>query len=75
MGVGSTQKIEYVAPHIGAWIEIATDKLSICPSVVAPHIGAWIEIRVPVYAPKTKLVAPHIGAWIEIHSLLSYHHK
>ena len=38
------QRIEQVAPHMGAWIEIY--KLPCLPygNQVAPHMGAWIEI-------------------------------
>ena len=36
---------ESVAPHAGAWIEIAYLKFhSHFVSIVAPHAGAWIEM-------------------------------
>ncbi len=36
---------EYVAPHVGAWIEIRLDnRLARRIENVAPHVGAWIEI-------------------------------
>ena len=33
-----------VAPHTGAWIEIARPITTNALTVVAPHTGAWIEI-------------------------------
>ena len=33
-----------VAPHMGAWIEIALAEISFMIGNVAPHMGAWIEI-------------------------------
>jgi len=36
--------IRYVAPHVGAWIEIAKLEDKPVDIVVAPHVGAWIEI-------------------------------
>ena len=56
----------YVAPFVGAWIEIA------CPfhlsrSVsVAPFVGAWIEIQFEELVETKAKVAPFVGAWIEI---------
>ena len=41
-----------VAPHAGAWIEMASPRLRPLTVVVAPHAGAWIEIpigRPPMY--------------------------
>ena len=35
---------EHVAPHVGAWIEITDDLISVKSVNVAPHVGAWIEI-------------------------------
>ena len=35
---------EYVAPHVGAWIEISAYMDTPRSSRVAPHVGAWIEI-------------------------------
>ena len=35
---------DIVAPHAGAWIEMALFLLIAVFSVVAPHAGAWIEI-------------------------------
>ena len=34
-----------VAPHVGAWIEIAAFFSAAFFSEVAPHVGAWIEIK------------------------------
>ena len=33
-----------VAPHAGAWIEIAFEPHQSTADTVAPHAGAWIEI-------------------------------
>ena len=33
-----------VAPHVGAWIEMAYMLVLAVSSAVAPHVGAWIEI-------------------------------
>ena len=55
-----------VAPHVGAWIEIASRKESIYCLEVAPHVGAWIEIYKGVYFNPLCCVAPHVGAWIEM---------
>ena len=35
-----------VAPHAGAWIEMATLVTLPTPFRVAPHAGAWIEIAI-----------------------------
>ena len=55
-----------VAPHWGAWIEIATLLLLLGQRRVAPHWGAWIEISTTRRAIRGAFVAPHWGAWIEI---------
>ena len=61
----------YVAPLVGAWIEI----YGITPTMpmyhVAPLVGAWIEIY--RYAPIhiENQVAPLVGAWIEIYTRLT----
>ena len=55
-----------VAPLVGAWIEILTEK-SIQDAIdVAPLVGAWIEIQVRCTATYRQSVAPLVGAWIEI---------
>ena len=33
-----------VAPHAGAWIEMAIRNAMLNIVIVAPHAGAWIEI-------------------------------
>ena len=35
---------QFVAPHVGAWIEIIQPLDTDAPELVAPHVGAWIEI-------------------------------
>ena len=35
-----------VAPHVGAWIEIADRRSGFDLVKVAPHVGAWIEINI-----------------------------
>ena len=37
-------KLDYVAPYMGAWIEILIEMLSYSDGKVAPYMGAWIEI-------------------------------
>jgi len=56
----------FVAPHVGAWIEILVETRSNGLILVAPHVGAWIEIRNYGFSSCVLLVAPHVGAWIEI---------
>ena len=56
----------YVAPLVGAWIEI-----EVCPThqqklPVAPLVGAWIEIGSLSLTGIHTGVAPLVGAWIEI---------
>ena len=34
----------FVAPHVGAWIEIMVVFALRWKPFVAPHVGAWIEI-------------------------------
>ena len=34
---------QYVAPHVGAWIETPKKMNIIELKKVAPHVGAWIE--------------------------------
>ena len=57
----------YVAPHVGAWIEILYAGFSSDRSAVAPHVGAWIEIYRKGRSGRLRGVAPHVGAWIEIY--------
>ena len=61
------QLLPRVAPHAGAWIEIALGGVKQAAHVVAPHAGAWIEIgNLGEIEGYCGLVAPHAGAWIEI---------
>ena len=53
----------YVAPLVGAWIEIVLLCNNTYRYTVAPLVGAWIEILTYSF-PCT--VAPLVGAWIEI---------
>ena len=55
-----------VAPHAGAWIEIATRLHRHVFTGVAPHAGAWIEIAGFCGVQLRVCVAPHAGAWIEM---------
>ena len=56
----------YVAPLVGAWIEIFCTLQHVVCSYVAPLVGAWIEIILAVGCSKCAIVAPLVGAWIEI---------
>ena len=56
----------WVAPHVGAWIEIYKWLRTSVYALVAPHVGAWIEIFSLDNFQKGVEVAPHVGAWIEI---------
>ena len=62
----------FVAPLVGAWIEIANQYDFVPPRLVAPLVGAWIEIFVAVEFHLASLVAPLVGAWIEIPNLLKH---
>ena len=59
-----------VAPHWGAWIEIARRAHVWNADAVAPHWGAWIEISAILEACPGRGVAPHWGAWIEIRLII-----
>ena len=61
-----------VAPHGGAWIEIALEQGVRSYATVAPHGGAWIEIRRRTLPNEHARVAPHGGAWIEICTSVIY---
>ena len=57
----------YVAPLVGAWIEIFWVSSALRYSIsVAPLVGAWIEIGQKFLMPYSEQVAPLVGAWIEI---------
>ena len=64
--VNGRQIIDVVAPHVGAWIEIAIGFRAKKANGVAPHVGAWIEIHHIPLPRSPNAVAPHVGAWIEI---------
>ena len=59
----------FVAPLVGAWIEIYPFICRIISVHVAPLVGAWIEISRELTAREKLKVAPLVGAWIEITSL------
>ncbi len=59
-------KVQSVAPLVGAWIEISNDIPEILFDRVAPLVGAWIEIISDMGQWYSILVAPLVGAWIEI---------
>ena len=56
----------YVAPLVGAWIEIIISKAMKKADEVAPLVGAWIEIPWVGAPDLLDIVAPLVGAWIEI---------
>ena len=56
----------FVAPLVGAWIEIICKLQPHLISAVAPLVGAWIEILDVLATYKEQIVAPLVGAWIEI---------
>ena len=59
----------YVAPFVGAWIEIHRYVYIYDIHTVAPFVGAWIEMF-PFYTLiASNLVAPFVGAWIEMHTI------
>ena len=65
----------YVAPFMGAWIEIKIKVGLIEKELVAPFMGAWIEIgfvNLSILSPF--LVAPFMGAWIEIYAPPFFQH-
>ena len=57
---------DWVAPLVGAWIEITTLQHCDIEALVAPLVGAWIEIEEPEYERLCNMVAPLVGTWIEI---------
>ena len=69
--VNGRQIIDVVAPHVGAWIEIAIGFRAKKANGVAPHVGAWIEIHHIPLPRSPNAVAPHVGAWIEMYRLFS----
>ena len=59
-----------VAPLVGAWIEIRSNRLAMIGNSVAPLVGAWIEITGQKSYIRTDSVAPLVGAWIEISNVM-----
>ena len=57
---------DWVAPLVGAWIEITTLQHCDIEALVAPLVGAWIEIACFSRCRIAFFVAPLVGAWIEI---------
>ncbi len=57
----------YVAPFVGAWIEIPEAPDATSGPAVAPFVGAWIEIQNGDQMCIARYVAPFVGAWIEIY--------
>ena len=45
-GSESRNRVQPVAPHVGAWIETPLLKISLYQYYVAPHVGAWIETSI-----------------------------
>ena len=41
--------VDYVAPHVGAWIETKSMAQGSEKASVAPHVGAWIETVLPAF--------------------------
>ena len=60
------QRMIFVAPYAGAWIEMQRTAYLNCSRNVAPYAGAWIEIPILRYEQFALTVAPYAGAWIEI---------
>ena len=56
----------YVAPLVGAWIEIGINSTIYKSVDVAPLVGAWIEMFEMDSLEELEKVAPLVGAWIEI---------
>ena len=59
-------KKRFVAPFVGAWIEIRIIRVNIELIGVAPFVGAWIEMGLYKCILNNLAVAPFVGAWIEI---------
>ena len=45
VGLSDEDVMRFVAPHVGAWIEIPLSVRLFGQLRVAPHVGAWIEIE------------------------------
>ena len=63
---------DYVAPLVGAWIEIVFYGIGLYRRSVAPLMGAWIEIDLIFALYIVFPVAPFAGAWIEIFDFFKY---
>ena len=61
----------FVAPLVGAWIEISGMRDAREGRSVAPLVGAWIEITHSTLLSSGRCVAPLVGAWIEISRFLA----
>ena len=64
----------FVAPLVGAWIEIVFLGKKNGVAFVAPLVGAWIEMQGEKEDNTEGIVAPLVGAWIEIHKKNKFHH-
>ena len=58
-------KVFFVAPYVGAWIETVSDEMVSYQASVAPYVGAWIETSYKSLSESLLKVAPYVGAWIE----------
>ena len=56
----------FVAPYMGAWMEINSGNHQSQYTPVAPYMGAWIEMCVIAACSDDNCVAPYMGAWIEM---------
>ena len=65
----------FVAPHVGAWIEIPEHAEGVRHACVAPHAGAWIEMTQKRQNLHYCAVAPHAGAWIEMRHAVLYEQR
>ena len=63
----------YVAPHEGAWIEIAFLPYPSWWFLSHPTRVRGLKLRFPRISPHAPGVAPHEGAWIEIRLCLRNH--
>ena len=54
-----------VTPHVGVWIETASQQTSLKKTFVTPHVGVWIETDVNKTFIGERYVTPYVGVWIE----------
>ena len=59
-------RIDNVAPHVGAWIEIAILSSSGLFSLSHPTWVRGLKFHTLQLIVAVRSVAPHVGAWIEI---------